>query len=448
MKITDAEKRSIKFYQGDVDSIVVDKENIHLKKFYKIPNAYEVLNTLLFYGITNEKSRVIENRFLNVKILKYMPEVLRVYEELYSAMCKYTFFYEQRNSIYSYRKDRMNSWDYLKEGSTYSFLSTSLNTKPTSNIFTKKEGILLLEIACHGRIEHLDVNEVLGEDNFYAEEKEVLFPPFLYFEEKEMELTSDEKKLLDKNNEPPKKKICLNITGSLIRTIEEHEYEEYLKEIEYIKEKILKKSAIKNARKVLRKLQKKQKPEEAMEQNYILWKKDIQLYLKMRFSIIKTQILNQRNARSRREVFEQELSEYIRLANSKREAYDKKMIGYSKVISFLQPCMVMTISISFLESVECLMKILSILFSTGIMITSGICKSETLEEKLAKWTSTFLRLDELQRDYLYHKECNDEELETYIKRFMKIIYADDIMCEQNIKKQIEHFEQITSQELE
>lgn len=445
IKITEAEKRSIMFYQGSVGNIVVDKESKHLKDFFEIQNAYEVLNTLLFPGIENEKNRVKEGRFLNTKLLEYMSEVLRVYEELYSAMCKYTFFIEKKKSLYTYRKDRANSWDYLKDGNTYSFLSTSLKRGLTADTFIKKEGILLLEMECLGTIEHLDVNDVLGEDNIYAEENEVLFAPFLYFEENELELTEAERKLLDVNNEPPRKKYRLNLKGSLIRTLERYEYEVILRETEQIREKILKRSSVENAKNVLQKLQKEEKIDEIMEQKYILWKKDVQLYLKMQYAKIKTQVLNCRKNEDRRKAFSQELEGTIKVANGKREKYDKQLTVCSTLVSIFQPLMVLAISISFIEQIEVWMKVTSILLSTGCLIISGICKSLSLDGKSMKWTTTFLRLDELEREYSYHKDCNEEELEGYIKRFMDIIVADDIMCEKNMKSLVEHFEYINSQ---
>lgn len=213
MYITKSEINSILFYQGSVGQIELEKSKELLKDFYRIGNAYEGINVLLFEGFENEKVRILqERRIPNAVLLEFVPELLKICCDIYRAMCKYTFFYETRKSLYTYRSDRIQTLYYLEQGQIPSFFSTT--SVPVANsYFQKKKGILLLEIEADADILHLDLNGVLKEKSSFSHEKEILFPPFLSVYKERMELNEVEKTYADIDGKPPKAKYKLQITG-------------------------------------------------------------------------------------------------------------------------------------------------------------------------------------------------------------------------------------------
>lgn len=86
-------------------------------------------------------------------------------------------------------------WNFRIMGKTVSFTSTTCLANGTWE-FQKKKGILLLEFDSLARVEHLDVYDVLGEDNKYPGENEILFPPFLDIKMEEVDLTENEKNIV------------------------------------------------------------------------------------------------------------------------------------------------------------------------------------------------------------------------------------------------------------
>ena len=133
-----------------------------LEEFYKIDNAYETINVLLFPGIENEKARLrIENRNIDENIFNNMDELLNVYGWLYSAMCKYTLYTTEGKILHTRRDDRRHTYQCMQSGINDSFLSTSLNLE-SSKYFQKKDGLVLMEFIAEDTVEHIDINEVLG----------------------------------------------------------------------------------------------------------------------------------------------------------------------------------------------------------------------------------------------------------------------------------------------
>lgn len=291
--ISQQEKNSVLFYQGSVEKIKLDASKRYLSGFYNVPNAYEVMNSLLFPGIENEAVRITnEKRVFFPLLAEHISELLQVYCDIYSAMCKYTYG-SVRQGYYLYRKDRILSLKYLKHGRISSFFSASLYDRLDKS-FCKKEGILLLEIEAPGCIEHLNVNEVLAEDSKYPEEKEILFPPFLYLDLEKMKLKEEEKQLTDINGEMPKAKYKIRIKGSLVQCDSGRSFEHDAELAEKWKEEIQRCEYVRNAINVWAKLHENKTPDKMELQMYFEWKKKIQSYLKWNFIRIKRRILKKK----------------------------------------------------------------------------------------------------------------------------------------------------------
>ena len=161
-EISRAEKDSIMYYQGGGADVKLSSAEQELREFYDAKDSYMVINALLMPGVSNEKARLVdEKRKFDPVMLEHMDELLEVYCRLYSAMCKYSCYYERESRRYTYRSDRMNTLEFLKHGQMYSFMSTQVENA-VDPYFHDKAGILLLEIDASGDIEHVDVNAVLG----------------------------------------------------------------------------------------------------------------------------------------------------------------------------------------------------------------------------------------------------------------------------------------------
>ena len=147
MEFTNEEIRSLLYYQGAVENIVLKPNELYLKEFYKVDNAYEVINMLLFADIESEKIRLYtEKRDINSVILDYMPELLNVYCNLYSAICKYTYQNDNRGDVYTYRDDRNYTYIHMKEHmQNESFISSSLNPEKKENGIQNKEKLTFFE---------------------------------------------------------------------------------------------------------------------------------------------------------------------------------------------------------------------------------------------------------------------------------------------------------------
>lgn len=446
--ITQDEKNSILYYQGAVNKIKLNQESSHLKSFYSVSNAYETMNTLLFPGIENEQTRIIqEKRLLDIEMLNYMPEILKVYGNIYSAMCKYTYHENCDERLYTWRKDRINSLSFFENGYNCCFLSSSLEDK-VNPYFFKKSGLLLLEIDAPGKIEHLDMNKVLGEDSKYPDEDEILFPPFLYFQKRELELTEVEKGYKDCNSQPPKGKYEIKIYGSMI-SVEDYKNSVQENEMLYrLYEEIINTDSIDNAKKVFNTLSLGNIPQDDVIRKYDEWKKRIHSYLLLKFSKIKVTTINEYAMKNRIELFQDELTKYISETDRKRKKYKKELERVNFVLSLLNPLYYGCLALSFIPGFDTWLRIFSFLFLTISIIITGICKSFALDGKWKQRTITYLRLDELSRDFRYETDYTNEVIDKYIERFKSIIKDDDSMCEENTQSIISHLQTQYKSELE
>ena len=81
---------------------------------------------LLFPGIENERIRLSEEeRNIDEEKLDYMEEILSIYQNLYSAICKYTYSKTENSEIVTYRDDRELTYFGIQNGDNATFLSTT-----------------------------------------------------------------------------------------------------------------------------------------------------------------------------------------------------------------------------------------------------------------------------------------------------------------------------------
>lgn len=260
--ITYQERNSLRFYQGDIqnyENYDKIKSNYYTSEFYKTPEAYQLLNMLLYLGTNNEYARIYEEgRRIPVNLLYYPEELLKVYKDIFKIMWEYSKNPEEQRKKYCvFRKDRIQAKEMVEAGYTFGFTSCTLCDR--ESFMRKKSGIMLLELEVNGSIPHVILNKVLGE-NKYQEQEEFLLPPFIEFTSSELPFTEKEQNYRDRNNEPPKAKYKLVAKGlSPKRTF-------------VSQEEIFQKNKVERVVAVLKKLEKKEEVSDAEMEDYSFWK--------------------------------------------------------------------------------------------------------------------------------------------------------------------------------
>lgn len=436
VKITEEEIISLLFYQG----ADLEKEGFpfNRKDFYQIKNGYEAINMLLFPGIENEDARLlVEKRSVNTVLLDEIDELLNVYCHLYSVMCKYTFSNRGKSMLHTYRFDRLQSLDVLREGKTPSFFSTSTEEK-IDDYFKNKQGLLIFEVIASSDTLHLDLNYILGKKSAYSHEKEILFPPFAKVSLREMELTDEELTYKDKEGNPPIGKYCIYIDNNdeMQNSITDKETTDVLKEL--LLETIKNAELLQNAKEVWESYNRRERPDEAHIEKYICWKKKLQVYIALQFREIYQSIFygNIKVEIEQYSLLIRCINEAEREANKKREEYERKLFLQSKIFAAFRALAVFFIALSLLgiERHDVLVKILAIGFAVASMFLREMFKGMALEGKVKQRTTTFLRLDELRSDILFEKSLSEEKIQLYIDKYKQIIREDNLRCEENTER--------------
>ena len=268
------ERNCLRFYQGTVESYEINTEQEQIKytsSSYTTRKAYELLNMLLYPGINNEYTRICsEKRKIPYFLLRNMEEVLYVYENIFSLMCKNTGIHRQ-DEFYLYRKDRMQSMEMVDAGCTFGFTSCSLEDDADEYFMRKKDGILLLEFVVPDGIPYVDVNEVLRENRF-SSQKEILLPPFVRFQKKSCPFTEKELAYKDMNHESPKAKYLLKVVDM------------YLNKEAGSREAIFAGAAM--AENVLRNMEKGKTLSQQEQEDYCEWKTNLCRCVRKRFAEI------------------------------------------------------------------------------------------------------------------------------------------------------------------
>ena len=209
MSLTDAQRAAVKFYEGDVCGS---------DPFWGDAKAYVTLNSLFYPGIDTERRRAAEGKRLNPAITSDTERLLRVCIDLLQA-CKAADISKPRCA---YRVERHA--DYLemrRAGKTISFTSTS--TEGFLAEYGDRIGIALLEFHIPAGIACLPFAEVLEADYAKSDEQEILLPPGLSLSFSEMELTDQERSIIDAQGNSPVVKCLVNVGESRFAPVRDSE---------------------------------------------------------------------------------------------------------------------------------------------------------------------------------------------------------------------------------
>lgn len=212
MVSTVEERNSLRFYQGDTEHYEVKNNDTNFDwQFYKTKGGYNLLNVLMYPNMENEYVRFIkEAKEIPYNLLDNLEEIFKIYKNIFSLMCK-SSERQSEEKLHLYRVERMQAMEMVEAGHTYSLTSCSSEII-SEDYFKKKDGILLLEWDVPVYVPYISVNDIL-EKNRYKHQKEILLPPFIQFDVEKKKFTEKELIYRDINNEPPKAKFNLNVSG-------------------------------------------------------------------------------------------------------------------------------------------------------------------------------------------------------------------------------------------
>ena len=80
-----------------------------------------------------------------------------------------------------------------------------------------------MEFEAEDTVEHINVNDVLGDKSGFPQEDEILYPPFIYLETKPLTLEESEKSFQDCHKAPPCGKYFITLKSSSIEPKERSE---------------------------------------------------------------------------------------------------------------------------------------------------------------------------------------------------------------------------------
>lgn len=427
---TTKEIDAVRFYQGDTrrrmeDGRLSDKEMN--KGFFGTQHAYRTMNCLMYDGIDNEIERFTENNnCLNSELFQKVDKIIEVFCDIYRAMCKNVINNANAKNILVYRAERGVSIRELKKGYTISFTSTSKENQP-EEFLLKKIDLTLLEIVFDAKLPHLDFEEILGKDYYYKEQREILLPPFLKIDLKEMELTKDEQRYKDANGHPPCAKYLVWV---------KNEQSAYAGQV-VCQESPLTVERNEKSAKTLEKIVRKEHLTNREIEEYSKWKSDVRAVIWNNFQQIHSEYFP-KEVSNQKELLIEDIKNMIKEFDSKRKKYKKivRWCNFILIVTNTIPLACMTLS--FVESIQEFMKIAAVITSTVSILISQILKVEVYDLKLQQRSRTYLRLCDLNREIKFEKNWNQHKEEEYIRKYRQIMQEDAEMSLHNVKMQAEN----------
>lgn len=445
--LTDKEIDAIRFYQGDIRRKGKDGKLLNWVSatgFFGIPKAYKTMNCLMFDGINNEKERLEEGtENLNPQIILEIEKVTDVFADIFRAMCKYSKSQrDNKRSRIVYRTDRGASVDEMKaQARTISFTSTSKENHP-KEYFQKKKRLTLLEIVIPIDIPYLDIDDILGDENLYADQKEILLPPFLYASFQEGRMTDEEVQYRDADGQPPYVKYIVYLEKVLLQSfkVEEGKQRWRMGDLSEKKE---------NAALILEKLKRKEEISEQEFSQYCLFKNIFKEIIIEKFSVIENEEYAgmKSSIEVKRNLLIKDVKEKIVDFDIRRKLYRRRTRVCNITLAILSVIPMVCISLSFVKEIDLLMKGAAIVASAGAMITTRILKVEAYPLKLFQRTKTYLSLRDLSRQLKYEQRWDEQRLDEYLQLFRKIMKDDTEMSWQNLQLQIENERELFQEEI-
>lgn len=442
--LTEKEKDSIRFYQGDIRKKTEDgtlSNSLTETGFYGIRSAYKTMNCLMFDGIANEKERISEGTAaLNPEVFLEIENVVDVFCNIFRAM--YKCRNKNRKKIV-YRTDRGISVQEMKKlEQTISFTSTSKEDNP-KEYFCKKKSLTLLEFIVPPGTPYLDFEEILGNDYYYADQKEILLPPFLRAAFYEGKLTAEEETYRDADDQPPQGKCIVVLETPSLPTQKSTDQEDILGL------QCLTSRKAEMAKVLSRMIDQKELSQQEIRE-YCAWKADFREIIIARFCKIQSEYEYVETGdffQRRKQHLIEEVRKLTEEFDSRRKDYKNHVKWYNILLAVVSVAPVVCVTLSFISKIETQMKVAAILMSSVAMILTRILKVEAYYFKLSQRTKTCLRLRDLDRQMKYENHWDEQKLESYVGSFRTIVKEDTDMSLQNLQLQISNCEELFQTEI-
>lgn len=170
--------------------------------------AYQIFNMMMFPGVENEITRILEYRnsvepddFMEAK------QILDLSEKIYSAMYKCSKKMTQDEHVL--RTDTRDSFaETEKKGETISYFSTTAGESYYK--YVKANTVLIDAVIEQGTV-CIDYRKVLPNHIKAYSEQEILVSPFTPVEIEDVEMDEEEKEVVDDNGNPPERKVKMRI---------------------------------------------------------------------------------------------------------------------------------------------------------------------------------------------------------------------------------------------
>ena len=166
---------------------------------------------------------------------------------------------------------------------------------------------------------------------------------------------------------------------------------------------------------------------------YLEWKKNLQLYIRKCYSVIKWEIMS---FKGRECMFRNELKDQISNANKKREMYENRVQWIFGTEIFFGVLAGIFLAFNAIEYHPERFKIMAICALGIVAFQAGISKVFSLTDKLHQRTSIFLQYDELRMKWEFEKVKDPERLNEYIQRMLDISILDNELCKQYTENRI------------
>ena len=204
LECTEEEKEAVKMY---ISEKYFKTQKLHSADTIEVDSMYEMYNTLFFPGLNNEESRIYEEgKEVPYVALNMMENMLKFSRDFYTALYK-----TSRKIIGSTkvsRVDRVATIEAMEENDNVVVSNFSTTLGAPDYAFSKKHTALVTGTVTRGVVA-ADFAEILKDDYYYSEEKELLIAPGTKADIKEEDVSEFEKKALWKSGEAVERKVSM-----------------------------------------------------------------------------------------------------------------------------------------------------------------------------------------------------------------------------------------------
>lgn len=131
--------------------------------------------------------------------------------------------------------------------------------------------------------------------------------------------------------------------------------------------------------------------------------------------------------KSKKEIFEAELNKLIRDFSAKRNHYLSRHIHFSWAIVVINALISFSLGLSFIEELETHFKVISLFFSSVLIVLNGAAGFLNYKNMYGQRTRTLVRLLALRREYqLFVKERSEEGAFKELYEKFETIMQDDL----------------------